>query len=97
MTENLATPAYDAAGNMTVDPQTGKHFVYDPWNRLVYAISISGTLLQSYEYDALGRHIIDLPPGFVAAGEVATLNRHARKSCMAQSVHLTPRRGTDFN
>ena len=51
-----ATPAYDAAGNMTTMPQPaspGSSYTatYDAWNRLI-SLSSSGTLVQQNQYDA---------------------------------------------
>ena len=51
-----ATPAYDANGNMTTD-QKGNTLVYDAWNRLV-AYKSGSTTLESYQYDGLGRMIV---------------------------------------
>jgi RHS repeat-associated protein len=59
-----ATPAYDAAGNMTTLPQPGaltSSFtgVYDAWNRLVQ-ISSSSTTVAKYQYDGMSRRIVKL-------------------------------------
>ena len=48
------TPTYDANGNMTGD-QNGNQFVYDAWNRLVAVKNSSGTTLETFSYDGLGR------------------------------------------
>jgi RHS repeat-associated protein len=56
----LTTPGYDANGNMTGD-QTGKLFVFDAWNRLVQAKNSGGATLVTYQYDAIGRRIIENP------------------------------------
>src|SRR5262245_14350527 len=52
-----ATPAYDAAGNMTTAPQpgsegTGLACKYDAWGRLT-SVSIEGTQVAGYAYDGL--------------------------------------------
>ena len=49
-------PAYDANGNMTTD-QTGKHFVWDAWNRLVEVQDSSSTTLRTHTYDSLNRRV----------------------------------------
>jgi RHS repeat-associated protein len=51
-----ATPGYDAAGNLTTD-ETGRQFVYDAWNRLVAVKNLSGTTLETFAYDGLGRRV----------------------------------------
>ena len=66
-----ATPAYDAAGNMTTTPKPGDETtaltnVYDAWNRLV-EVDISGVPLVQYHYDATGRMVAELS-GFTISG-----------------------------
>jgi RHS repeat-associated protein len=48
-------PAYDSNGNMTTD-QSGKHLVFDAWNRLVQ-VSSGGSPVATYSYDAMGRRL----------------------------------------
>ncbi|QJW98452.1 RHS repeat-associated core domain-containing protein [Frigoriglobus tundricola] len=50
------TPTYDSNGNMTAD-QNGTKFVYDAWNRLVAVKNSSGTTLETFSYDGLGRRV----------------------------------------
>jgi len=50
------TPTYDSNGNMTGD-QNGNTFVYDAWNRLVAVKNSSGTTLETFRYDGLGRRV----------------------------------------
>jgi len=50
------TPTYDHNGNMTGD-QNGNTFVYDAWNRLVAVKNVSGTTLETFSYDGLGRRV----------------------------------------
>src|SRR5262249_16635364 len=52
------TLTFDANGNMTTD-QTGKQLVYDAWNRHVTVKNSSGTTLISYQYDTLGRRVVE--------------------------------------
>ena len=47
--------AYDNAGEMTID-EGGNRFTWDAWGHLVYIANGTGGLVQSYEYDALGRN-----------------------------------------
>jgi len=56
------TPTYDANGNMTTD-ETGRQFVYDAWNRLVAVKNSSGTTLETFSYDGLGRRITQTASG----------------------------------
>jgi RHS repeat-associated protein len=56
------TPAYDAAGNMTIfpkpsDPTSNYTGIYDAWNRLV-AIQEDGFLVAEYVYDGAKRRAI---------------------------------------
>ena len=50
------TPTYDANGNMTTD-SAGLKYVYNAWNQVVAVKNSSGTTLETYEYDGLGRRI----------------------------------------
>jgi YD repeat-containing protein len=50
---------FDANGNLTLDDQ-GHTLVYDAWNRLV-TVKSGSTTLTSYQYDALGRRIVENP------------------------------------
>jgi len=50
------TPTYDHNGNMTGD-QNGNTFVYDAGNRLVAVKNSSGTTLETFSYDGLGRRV----------------------------------------
>jgi YD repeat-containing protein len=59
-----AALTYDANGNLTQD-QTGKHLVYDAWNRLVQVKDSSGNPLISYSYDALGRRVTENRSGTI--------------------------------
>jgi YD repeat-containing protein len=57
-----ATPAYDAAGNMTTMPQPATPTstftaTYDAWNRMTGINSSSGTVA-TYQYDGRGRRIV---------------------------------------
>jgi RHS repeat-associated protein len=54
-----STLTFDANGNLTTDDQ-GHTLVYDAWNRLV-TVKNGGTTLTSYQYDALGRRIVENP------------------------------------
>ena len=59
-TPTWATPAYDAAGNMTTIPQVATPTssftaVYDAWNRMVSLTAGSGT---TYKYDGANRRIV---------------------------------------
>ncbi len=51
-----STLIYDANGNLTTD-ETGRQFVYDAWNRLVEVKNSSGTMLETFSYDGLGRRV----------------------------------------
>jgi RHS repeat-associated protein len=60
-TTNLATPAYDRAGNMVVTPKPGDpanawDVTYDAWNRVVEVTD--GTTTITYQYDGAGRRIV---------------------------------------
>jgi RHS repeat-associated protein len=50
---------FDANGNLTTDDQ-GHALAYDAWNRLV-TVKSGSTTLTSYQYDALGRRIVENP------------------------------------
>src|SRR5262249_26267954 len=54
-----STLAFDASGNMSTD-ESGKTLVYDAWNRLV-AVKNGSTTLASYQYDGLGRRVVENP------------------------------------
>jgi len=59
-----ATPAYDAAGNMTTMPQPGTPTssftaVYDAWNRMT-AVDSGGSPVGQYTYDGRNRRIISV-------------------------------------
>jgi RHS repeat-associated protein len=47
--------AYDHAGNMTND-EVGNVYIFDAWNHVVQINSGSGSLLEVFKYDALGRN-----------------------------------------
>jgi hypothetical protein len=49
--------SFDNNGNTTTD-DTGKTLIYDAWNRLV-KVKSGSTTLASYQFDALGRRIIE--------------------------------------
>jgi len=58
------TPAYDAAGNMTLAPKPGDEYhglalTYDAWNRLV-RVSGGATPVAEYQYDGLNRRTAKL-------------------------------------
>jgi len=53
-----ATPTFDGNGNLTTD-ENGNQFKYDAWNRLVQVKDASNNVLASYQYDALGRRIVE--------------------------------------
>jgi RHS repeat-associated protein len=53
------TPGYDNNGN-TITDQTGQTLVYDAWNRLV-AYKNGGTVLESFQYDAQNRRVVENP------------------------------------
>jgi RHS repeat-associated protein len=57
-----ATLTFDANGNLTTD-ETGKQLVYDAWNRLVQVKASGGSTLASYQYDALGRRVVETVSG----------------------------------
>ena len=52
------TPTFDANGNMTTD-ETGKQFVYDPWNRMKVVKDSGGTVLKTYKYDAMNHRVAE--------------------------------------
>jgi RHS repeat-associated protein len=57
-----ASPASDAAGNMTAipkasNPSSALTLKYDAWNRLT-SVSDSGIVLARYDYDAQGRRVL---------------------------------------
>ncbi len=54
-----STLTFDNNGNLTFDDQ-GHTLVYDAWNRLV-TVKNGATTLTSYQYDALGRRIVENP------------------------------------
>ena len=56
------TPTYDNNGNLTKD-ENGQQYVYDAWNRLKQVKNSSGTVLVTYNYDALGRRIVEAVNG----------------------------------
>ncbi len=47
---------YDAAGNMTVDPN-GYQYTYDYENRIIEIEDVGDTTVAEFAYDALGRRI----------------------------------------
>jgi RHS repeat-associated protein len=61
-----ATLAYDANGNMTTD-ETGRHLIYDAWNRLVEVKDASNTTIAINSYDGLGRRISETHGSDVSA------------------------------
>src|SRR5262249_46291336 len=52
------TLTFDANGNLTTD-ETGKQLVYDAWNRLVAVKDSGGSTLVTYQYDGLGRRVVE--------------------------------------
>jgi RHS repeat-associated protein len=56
------TPTYDTDGNLTMD-ETGKHFVYDAWNRLVTVKNASNVVIASYNYDGQGWRVTETKSG----------------------------------
>lgn len=57
------TPAYDAAGNLTIMPRPGAPttsmvVIYDAWNRAVKAFDATPQQIAEYEYDGLNRRIV---------------------------------------
>jgi RHS repeat-associated protein len=50
--------AYSRTGNLTTDAQ-GRTLAYDAWNRLVSVKNSSGLEIARYEYDGLGRRIVE--------------------------------------
>jgi RHS repeat-associated protein len=52
----VSTPTYDADGNMVIDPNGDKYF-YNEWNQITKVENSSGTVLETYMYDAEGRRI----------------------------------------
>jgi RHS repeat-associated protein len=67
-----ATPAYDAAGNMTTTPEpgapsTGLTCVDDAWDRLV-EVSDGSTVWAQYQYDGTGREVAALSSFTVIGG-----------------------------
>jgi RHS repeat-associated protein len=52
----LTISIYDNNGNMTTD-ETGQHYVWDAWNRLVAVRASNGPPTASYAFDGLGRRI----------------------------------------
>jgi RHS repeat-associated protein len=72
-----ATPAYDAAGNMTTIPQPASPAssyagTFDAWNRLVKLVDGSNTVAE-YEYDGLKRRIVNK----IYSGGTLSETRHA--------------------
>ena len=57
-----ATVTSDNIGNITQD-ETGLKYVYDIWNRIVKVENSSGSVLETYTYDAFGRRITETPNG----------------------------------
>jgi len=53
---SLTIPTYDANGNMVIDP-TGDKYFYNEWNQITKVENSSGTVLETYMYDAEGRRI----------------------------------------
>jgi RHS repeat-associated protein len=70
-----ATLTFDSNGNLTTD-ENGNQLKYDAWNRLVQVKNSGGTVLASYQYDALGRRIVEsvggttTDPYYSAQGQV---------------------------
>jgi RHS repeat-associated protein len=60
--QGATAPAYDHDGNLTTD-ETGQTYVWDAWNRLVAVKSGSGTVIESYAFDALNRRIQETVTG----------------------------------
>jgi RHS repeat-associated protein len=56
------TPTYDSNGNMLTD-ETGRQFVYDPWNRLAAVKNSGGTTLETFGYDGLNRRVTQTASG----------------------------------
>ena len=52
-----STLAYDGNGSTTADEQ-GRHETYDAWGDLVSVAGPTGSVIESYRYDALGRRIV---------------------------------------
>ncbi len=59
---NGASLTFDANGNTTTD-ETGRHLVYDAWNRLVEVKSPGGATLVRYGYDAQNRRVKEIVGG----------------------------------
>ena len=58
-----ATPTYDANGSLTTD-EAGRTLTYDAWDRLVQVAPLGGgSSLATYQYDALGRRIVQTVGG----------------------------------
>jgi RHS repeat-associated protein len=56
---SLSTPTYDPNGNMLTD-ETGKHFVYDGWNRQVTVKATNNTtVLETFVYGAASHPIVE--------------------------------------
>jgi RHS repeat-associated protein len=53
---------FDNNGNLTKD-QNGNTLVYDAWGRLVQVKNSSNAVIASYNYDALGRRIVETESG----------------------------------
>ena len=56
---SLSTPTYDPNGNMLTD-ETGKHFVYDGWNRQVTVKATNNTtVLETFVYGAPAHPLVE--------------------------------------
>ena len=55
-----ATVTPDNIGNIVQD-ETGLKYAYDIWNRVVKVENSSGSVLETYTYDAFGRRITETP------------------------------------
>ncbi|MCI0463315.1 MAG: RHS repeat-associated core domain-containing protein [Gemmataceae bacterium] len=53
---------FDGNGNLKTD-EAGQQYAYDAWNRLVQVKDASNNVLASYQYDGLGRRIVEAVGG----------------------------------
>ncbi len=88
-----ATPAYDAAGNMTTTPQPGHETValtckYDAWNRLT-EVTYGTSIDISYSYDGLGR-MITRTDNKAVSGTAATTDYYYAGQQMLESDQRPP-------
>ena len=75
-------PVFDNNGNEVKNEGQGMVSTYDAWNRLASVTSSSGTALAVYNYDALGRRILESYPSI--AYSTGALNVYSYYSAAGQ-------------